>query len=174
MFFMTKDQERVLSVLEKTGCLRTDQAAKLLGDAKGEYTERVLRQLRYMQMAYFKTETVVMLPHLSGHSPDVDIRSAVDVMLGIAGGSLLALSSDRPPHKLCVLTDDKNGVGSYAVITVPEGSEQLISFQSNTPDADKRTLILLLESLDQQEKINIRTPHFFTFFDGKYRYFEGK
>lgn len=174
MFLTTRDQERVLSVLEKTGCLRIDQAARLLNDIGGKYAERVLRQLRYMQKIYRKTDTAVTLPHRAERPLDTDMLAAVDIMLDIAGGNLLAVSSGKPPFKLCFLTETGEGVGSYAVLIVPKGAEAQINFHMDEAVSQPRTLILMLEDIAQRERLTIPLPHFFAVFDGGYRYFEGE
>ena len=172
MTLLTQAQEKILSLMEQTGCLRIDQAARILGDDSGDYARRVLSQLRHMQRVYMPGETTAVLFHLSRQPPDADMLRAVDVLLDISGGNPLAVSAGAPPLKLRFLVEAEGGrIGSYAVVVVPPGREEVLSFQLE--NTERRTLILLLEDLSQRDKLVIRQPHYFAVFDERLHYYEG-
>lgn len=175
MFLTTENQERVLTVLEKTGFLRLSQVAQLINDrSDGQYTQRIVRQLRYMQRVYMMSGDVIALPHIHDRPIDNPMLTAVDIMLDIAGRQLLAVSSAKPPAKLCFLTETRDGIGSYMIILVPKGHEAIVSAVQPDATLNQRVLIILLEELSQQQRFRLSIPHFFAVHDGQYHYIKGE
>ena len=117
--------------------------------------------------------------------------AAVDVMLDLAGDSLLDLSARTPPFKLCFLAGRGETLSSYGIIPVREGQEPRICSLLEKLRADQRTIIFLLDSM-RQATFKTTLPHYFavrehgrssdestrmksTAFDGgRYRYFKGE
>ena len=100
--------------------------------------------------------------------------AAVDVMLDIAGGNLLAVSSDKPPIKLRFLTETVAGIHTYAIAIVPHGMESTIAPLVGS-FALGDTLLLLLERMEQRDAFRLSGPHFFVVREGgSLQYFQGK
>jgi hypothetical protein len=177
MFIITPEQDALLRVLDETRYLTAAQALRILQlvseTATPSLAAHVLNQLRYMQKVFWKSETVVTLPHLSDKPIDADMLSAVDVMLDLSDGRLLTISSKKPPFKLCFLTERGGKLGSYGVVAAPPGGERAISQTLADMEAE-RTVIFLLSDTARQPLFKITQQHYFAIPDnGKYRYFRG-
>jgi hypothetical protein len=178
--FLTADQAYILSILQKTRFMRKDQALRLLGKLDGRKTESqlacCLRQLRYIARIAWNTEAVFTLPDLYNSEIDEDMLSAVDIMLDLADGQILALSAPGPPFKLRFMTEQEQSLKAYAIAAVPPGYEAVSAAILNESALPKgSTLMLLLSELSQTEKIRIVFPHYFVIRgEAGYRYFEGR
>ena len=86
MFFTTPDQNLIMSVLEQTACLQVKQVHRLLQGKNPyisvTYTEKMLRQLRYMGRLIFISNEIIALPDMQ--NIDFSVVKAVSVMLDIS------------------------------------------------------------------------------------------
>jgi hypothetical protein len=179
VFVTTPDQDRVYRVLEQTGWMTVLQARRVLRVSSStvpeEYARRVLKQLRYLQKARPVTDDIFVLPRLAGKPVDTDMLAAADVMLDLTGDSLLALSSKKPPFKLCFLSGHGDTVTSYGIVSVREGEERQVNFLLEGMPDEKRTVIFLIHYPEQQALFRTILPHYFAVFDGgKRRYFKDR
>jgi hypothetical protein len=177
MYLTTPEQERLYTIIDKTGCMTTAQAERILPqknpDAPESFSARVLRQLQYQQKVRFVSESVLTLPHLVERAPDRDMLAAVDIMLDITNGAPMDMSVKTPPFKLCFLAEQNGQIGSYGIIIAVPGNERRLNFQLE--GTERRTVIFLLTSPKQSEKIQTTLPHYFAVADcGKYRYFKSE
>jgi hypothetical protein len=177
--FLTADQEYILSLLQKTRFMRSVQACRLLGKLDGgkveRYVMRSLRQLRHLSKIAWITEDVFTLPDLYNSTIDREMLAAVDIMLDLADGRILALSAPGPPFTLRFMSEQGGGLKSYAVANLPPGHEAALAAlinESGLPGGS--TVLVLLSELSQMEAVRILLPHYFVIrgADG-YRYFEG-
>ena len=175
--FLTDDQRYLLSVLDRTACMRVRQAAALLrllnGRESQRYTESALRQLRYLGKIIFQGDDVISLPYHNSY--DVDTLSAIDVMLDMTERRLLAVAV-KAPFTLCFLTERGDSARGFAVMTVPSGKEARSALLAESAPAGQRTVIFLLSDIEQRELIRFPAPHYFAVRDENagYRYFQGQ
>jgi len=177
MFMTTPDQEYILSILNTTKAMRKLQAAlllKKLDSGKTEqYVDHCLGQLRHIRKIALIKE-LLTLPHLYNAVPDEDMLAAVDIMLDLTDKKVLAVTASAPPYKLCFLSEQKNGIGNYAIAVVHPGLEPIITASLLNSAHENRTVIFLLSELSQAERIKTTMPHFFAVPDsGKLRYLSG-
>jgi len=165
-----------MRVLEKTRMLTVAQVFRILRASDERVIEphviRLLRQLRYMQKLRFKTEDLVTLPSIIQQDRDPSILAVTDIMLDISKGTPLDIGCESPPFALRFLTDDGDRVGNYGIIIVKPGSETMINFQ--VEEVSNRTIIYLVDNIEQRAQIKTKQPHYFAVNDGdKYRYYAG-
>lgn len=177
MYLITPEQEYVLGVLQKTKVMRRTHAyrlLKMLGGRNERYVDRCLEQLRHIRKIVFKPEDLITLPLLYKAPADDEMLSAIDVMLDLTRFKVSALTADRPPHKLCFLTEQDDSMGSYSVVIVRPGQEATVLASLSFSAFEDSTVIFLLSELSQKDSIKTKLPHYFATYDGgKYRYFEG-
>jgi len=173
--FLTNDQNYLLSILEHTICMKTDQAARLInmgGQQKNEsYFNSCLRQLRYLGKIIFVRGNIISLPYHGYY--DIEMLDVIDVMLDMAEKSILAVNTNKP-FKLCFLTELENGIGNFAVLPVPQGKEKRLAIEISEANAEKKTVIFLLSDIKQKDLLNLSTPHYFAIRgeNGEYKYFK--
>ena len=177
-FIITPDQEYLLSVLNATRAMRIGQAARLLAKLGGwkdaEYAARCLGQLRHIRKVCISGD-MVALPSVNGAPADEDMLAAVDVMLDLTEIRVQEASSSVQPYKLCFLSEQKNGIGNYAVMAVRPSVEAAASAKLDASGHGGRTVIFLLSDISQAEGIKTALPHFFALNDcGKCRYLSGE
>ena len=177
VFLITKDQAYIIMVIEATGFLRVSQVSRLLektgGVKSSAYIPGVIRQLRYMQKVYLLPEDLISLPYLSGRPADEDMLAAVDIMLDLTKSKVLAVSTGKPPYKLCFLTDAGADIDSFGVIAAPPGEERKVNFLLEGDSLCQRTVVFLLRDLEQKALFKTSMPHYFAIFDeGTLRYYK--
>ena len=178
MFVTTPEQGYILSILQETKFMRKDQVFKLLNSVDSRitagYTDRCLGQMRHIRKITWRTDDVICLPDLYKEPKDDEMLAAIDIMLDLTDFKILVVSAGPAPYKLCFLTEQSASLGSYAVIIVAPGSEEMITASLHGADPESRTIIFLLPEILQKNNIETALPHFFAVYDGgKYRYFKG-
>ena len=175
-FITTPDQEYLMSILGAVKAMRKTQAYRLLGklDAgkTAQYVDRCLEQLRHMQKISLAGDMLMLLREYDA-PPDKDMLAAIDIMLDLTDIRVRSISASTPPYKLCFLAEQKKGLGNYAVIAVPIGTERMVTAGLDSSGQDSRTItiIFLLSDLSQAGSVKTALPHFFALPDGgKYRY----
>jgi hypothetical protein len=191
---MTRDQQKLFDVIRHTGYLTAIHARRLLDKSvpvgstgpveravHSGYPLRVLGQLQYLQKIRLNRGDVACLPHLVDSPVDHDMLSAIDVMLDLSGNAPVAVSSRKPPFKLCFLSQCGDRLGSYGIVAAPSGDERRVCLMLDEyakdgagNDLDSRTVVFVLRDPGLREAFNTSLPHYFAVFDaGKYRYFKG-
>jgi hypothetical protein len=181
---MTLGQNRLLDIIRRTGYLTTIHAYRLLDkpaptgqSASSDYPARVLKQLQHMQKIRLNANGAACLPHLADMPVDYDMLSTIDVMLDLSGNDPIAVSSKKPPFKLCFLSQRGDRLGSYGVVIAQPGDERRVccSLGGCVSDIfDSRTVVFVLRNPRQRDMFKTPLPHYFAVFDaGKYRYFRG-
>ena len=177
-FTTTPDQDYILSILKETKAMRKSQALALLSKLDGgndeRYIDRCLSQLRHMRKIVWLSDEVFTLSLLWATPANAEMLSAVDIMLDLTDIRVHALSASTAHYMLCFVSQQKDGVGNYAVINVRPGTEASISESLKNTAPDRCTVIFLLSALSQAEKIQTSMPHFFAISEnGMYHYFSG-
>lgn len=178
MFITSREQEHILSVLQKTKFMRKDQAVRLLSTGgftrTAEYTMRCLEQLRHIRKIKWITADIFTLPIMYMEPVDDEMLLAIDVMLDLVGAGITALTAPPPPFKLCFFAGRDNNLGSYAVSIVRPGHEAEVTALLCGAEKLCHAVIFILSDLSQKDGIKTTLPHFFAVKDGgKYRYFRG-
>jgi hypothetical protein len=177
-FTTTPDQDYILSVLRETKAMRKSQAQTLLGKLDGgndeRYIVRCLEQLRHMRKIFWQSDEVFTLKALWAVPADAEMLSAADIMLDLTDIRVHTISSSFAQYKLCFMSEQKDGIGNYAVVVVRPGTESMITATLKNASPDERIIIFLLSTLSQAEGIKTSLPHFFAMYDnGIYHYFSG-
>jgi len=176
IYLMTNVQEYLLSVLEQTICMKTNQAGRLINIAglqkSGPHINSILRQLRYLGKIIFFGNDIISLPYHGYY--DSEMLAAIDIMLDMTEKNILAVNTNQP-FKLCFLTELENGIGNFAILPVPAGMEKGLAALVAETNAEKKTVIFLLADIRQKALLNLKTPHYFAIRDeaGEFRYFKG-
>ena len=177
-FMTTPEQDYILSILKATKVMRKSQAIKLLNkldSSRNElYWERFFGQLGHIRKIAWLSDDLFTVPFMQRSPVDEDMLQAIDIMLDLTEKRIHALSSSTPPYKLCFLAEQKQNLGSYAIIAVRHGVEAAITAALRDSAQDDRTIVFLLSDISQATCINTSLPHFFAVTDGnKYRYSSG-
>ena len=178
MFFTTPDQNLIMSVLEQTACLQVKQVHRLLQGKNPyisvTYTEKMLRQLRYMGRLIFISNEIIALPDMQ--NIDFSVVKAVSVMLDISDNCPMAISTTQKPYDLSFLVSleqPKEYFNWFGIISVPIGWEQKASTLIsgfNLPHIP----IFLLEAIEQQNLIACKKRHYLAVeVDGRFQYRKG-
>jgi hypothetical protein len=177
-FMTTPDQDYILTILKETKSMRKSQALALLNKLDIEndalYLARLLEQLRHMRKITWLTGGLFTLKPLWSVPADAEMLSAIDIMLDLTDIRVQTVTARTAPYKLCFLSEQKDGIGNYAVCVLHPGTEAAISAMLHSSGYKERTVVFLLSALSQAEKIKTPLPHFFAIFDGgRYKYFSG-
>jgi hypothetical protein len=175
MFTITPTLEYVLSVLDATKVMRKEQAFKLLKKFDAGKTEehliRDLRQLKHIQKIVWKSDDVLTTPLLFNEPTDEEMLSAIDIMLDLTDRRILSISRGPAPYTLRFVSEYRDRVKAFAVIIVNARSER--SIKALLPGgSDECTIIFVISSLSQKDRIKTSLQHFFAVRDGgRYRYY---
>lgn len=131
---LTNDQRFLLDILREVRCMRLDQILPLMrlrdpSKAKS-HCEAILRYLRYAGELVPVGDNLVCLAEFRGQEADPEMLCALDILLSLAVGPPLQLTSRRPPYKLCFLLErgrESGKIDAFAVLPVEPGREQLVS-----------------------------------------------
>ena len=161
---LTNDQRFLLDILREVRYMRLDQILPLMrlrDPAKAKsHCEAILRYLRYAGELVPVGDDLVCLAEFRGQEADPEMLCALDILLSLAVGPPLQLTSRRPPYKLCVLP-------------VEPGREQLVSILLAQQSQDV-TVLLSLSDLEQHRLLHINQRHYFVIRkEGRLRFFKG-
>ena len=159
---LTNDQRFLLDILREVRYMRLDQILPLMrlrDPAKAKsHCEAILRYLRYAGE---------LVP---------EMLCALDILLSLAVGPPLQLTSRRPPYKLCFLLErgrESGKIDAFAVLPVEPGREQLVSILLAQQSQDV-TVLLSLSDLEQHRLLHINQRHYFVIRkEGRLRFFKG-
>ena len=131
---LTNDQRFLLDILREVRYMRLDQILPLMrlrDPAKAKsHCEAILRYLRYAGELVPVGDDLVCLAEFRGQEADPEMLCALDILLSLAVGPPLQLTSRRPPYKLCFLLErgrESGKIDAFAVLPVEPGREQLVS-----------------------------------------------
>ena len=106
---LTNDQRFLLDILREVRYMRLDQILPLMrlrDPAKAKsHCEAILRYLRYAGELVPVGDDLVCLAEFRGQEADPEMLCALDILLSLAVGPPLQLTSRRPPYKLCFLLE---------------------------------------------------------------------
>ena len=101
---LTNDQRFLLDILREVRYMRLDQILPLMrlrDPAKAKsHCEAILRYLRYAGELVPVGDDLVCLAEFRGQEADPEVLCALDILLSLAVGPPLQLTSRRPPYKL--------------------------------------------------------------------------
>ena len=175
---LTKDQRFLLGVLRETGWMRRDQLLPLMrlyDPAKVQsHCEAILRHLRYAGELTPKADGSICLGELRGKGVDHAMLCALDILLSLASGPPIQLTSRVPPYKLCFLLEREGGrIDAFAVLPVEPGRESITDILL-AQQPQNVTVLLFLTSLEQHQLLHLRQRHYFVVRqDGRLRFFKG-
>ena len=160
---LTNDQRFLLDILREVRYMRLDQILPLMrlrDPAKAKsHCEAILRYLRYAGELVPVGDDLVCLAEFRGQEADPEMLCALDILLSLAVGPPLQLTSRRPPYKLCFLLEP--------------GREQLVSILLAQQSQDV-TVLLSLSDLEQHRLLHINQRHYFVIRkEGRLRFFKG-
>ena len=160
---LTNDQRFLLDILREVRYMRLDQILPLMrlrDPAKAKsHCEAILRYLRYAGELVPVGDDLVCLAEFRGQEADPEMLCALDILLSLAVGPPLQLTSRRPPYKLC--------------LPVEPGREQLVSILLAQQSQDV-TVLLSLSDLEQHRLLHINQRHYFVIRkEGRLRFFKG-
>ena len=156
---LTNDQRFLLDILREVRYMRLDQILPLMrlrDPAKAKsHCEAILRYLRYAGELVPVGDDLVCLAEFRGQEADPEMLCALDILLSLAVGPPLQLTSRRPPSKLCFLL------------------ERLVSILLAQQSQDV-TVLLSLSDLEQHRLLHINQRHYFVIRkEGRLRFFKG-
>ena len=168
---LTNDQRFLLDILREVRYMRLDQILPLMrlrDPAKAKsHCEAILRYLRYAGELVPVGDDLVCL---------AEMLCALDILLSLAVGPPLQLTSRRPPYKLCFLLErgrESGKIDAFAVLPVEPGREQLVSILLAQQSQDV-TVLLSLSDLEQHRLLHINQRHYFVIRkEGRLRFFKG-
>jgi hypothetical protein len=173
--FLTWQQEKLLGLLRQCTFLRRKDVIEFfkqhrLSDFQAETSVEQLVRLRKVVVL---DNDVLCRPLLSPKVPEQQLLQALSVMIQIGGSKIAAASLDEAPFTLTFAVE-QSAVSCFAVLSVPDGSEQVQLSrlaQSKLPDC---MVIFTLEHERQMGKISAALPHVFAVPSGEqHRFFEG-
>lgn len=175
---LTKDQRFLLSILRETGYMRRAQVLPLMrlyDPSKQEpHCEAILRHLRYAGELIPVGEDLLCLAELRERKPDEEMLRALDILLALAAGPPIQITSRKAPYKLCFLLERENGrVDLFGILPVEPGREQISCILLAQQPKDV-TVLFDLSSLEQHRLLQIPQRHYFVVRqDGRLRFFKG-
>ncbi len=130
----------------------------------------MLKQLRYFGEITMR-EDYVSLPNRPSRP---DVLAAFDIMFELSAGNKISVMSSEKPYVLIFTVAGRNSAAVYAIVAVKRGREQEYALRLPGKRSSALTLILLLETLEQQQYFDAIENVYFAYHDGsKYRYFDG-
>lgn len=168
---LSKHQQYILDVLRKMGCLRRSQVLALLSHAfsgdgcpvEERQLEVILRQLRTGTDIRLEGE-LVRLPHAT---PNDRLLEAVDVMLELAGDTLLDFKSHKPP----LLLRFEAGAAKLKIFSILDTGDTLPLVQRQRHER----IIFLIQGDAPPKGVTLPDKHFFAVRqqNGTHRFFSG-
>lgn len=158
--------------------MRRDQVLpvmRLYDPSKADrHCEAILRYLRYAGELVPAEDGMVFLTEFRGKDTDWEMLCALDILLSLASGPPLQLSSRVSPFKLCFLLEREDGrIDAFAVLPVEPGRESMVSLLL-AQQASDMTILLFLSDLGQHQLLQIRQRHYFVIRQGeRLRFFKG-
>ena len=112
---LTNDQRFLLDILREVRYMRLDQILPLMrlrDPAKAKsHCEAILRYLRYAGELVPVGDDLVCLAEFRGQEADPEMLCALDILLSLAVGPPLQLTSRRPPYKSASCWSGEGRVG---------------------------------------------------------------
>lgn len=138
------------------------------------HCEAILRHLRYAGELIPMDDGLICLAELRGKGVDHAMLCALDILLSLASGPPIQLTSRVPPYKLCFLLEREGGrIDAFAVLPVEPGRESITDILLAQQPQDV-TVLLFLASLEQNQLLHLRQRHCFVVRqDGRLRFFKG-
>lgn len=166
---LTKDQKLLLEILEKFGSLRKDQIEFLLRHeyswVQTEKTYKILSMYGHIKI-YGNT---VSFPDKSFDTKTID---AVDIMVNIAGESLVQYQKGNEPFLVTFFKEKDGKLWRYDVCSVAFGTEIVINADLENINTKYRKIIFLLEREEQIPALHVNCEHFFAIKqNNKFHYF---
>ena len=165
---LTKDQRFLLGVLRETGWMRRDQLLPLMRLYDPAKVQSHCGELIPMD------DGLICLAELRGKGVDHAMLCALDILLSLASGPPIQLTSRVPPYKLCFLLEREGGrIDAFAVLPVEPGRESITDILL-AQQPQNVTVLLFLTSLEQHQLLHLRQRHYFVVRqDGRLRFFKG-
>jgi hypothetical protein len=164
-------QKNALALLAQYGCLREDQIERLLSPSVPRVDmDAIKRQLSYFDLID-SANGFIFLP---GRYPEPALLGAVDVMLCFPREDI---QLHKPAPEPFLLTFFKNGTDGklrrYDVCRCEPGRELILSaLLEGLPDK-YRTVLVMLESLEQRRELHILCDHCFVLREGaEYKFYK--
>ena len=175
---LTKDQQFLLGVLRETGWMRQDQVLPLMRlydpTKVQSHCEAILRHLRYAGELISMDDGLICLAECRGKSADRAMLCALDILLALASGPPIQLTSRVLPYKLCFLLEREGGrIDAFAVLPVEPGRESVTGILLTHQPRDV-TVLLFLTNLEQHQLLHLPQRHYFVIRqEGRLRFFQG-
>ena len=164
-------QKKAYEFLQTYGGLREDQLVKML-EPEVEYIdiEAIKKQLKYYNLIEINEEYIT----LQGRVYNPLIIKAVDVMMNFP---MQDIQLHKPAPKPFVLTFFKNNKDGklcrYDVCRCEHGSERLLSARLEGLNEKYRAILIILENIEQRQKLNITPDHCFVVLeDENYKFYK--
>lgn len=166
-------QQKTLEYLKQYGCLREDQIEKLL---KSQFSyvdmQSVKKQLGY----YGMIDDIGGFIALPEKQPETEIISAIDVMLEFPLSDIQLHMAAPEPFNLTFFKNNKDGkLCRYDVCHCKPGIERVLSAQLESLNEKYRTVLIMLDNVNQQKNIMISPDHCFVVReDGQIKFYKPK
>ncbi|WP_077534365.1 DUF5697 family protein [Massiliimalia massiliensis] len=156
--FLSKPQKELLEILKQVGSLKELQAKKLIEMkyAKSNW-ETTAHQLACNGKIY-REQGYITLPN---QSIDQDIINAVDIMLLIESCHIEIFIKGTKPFSLTFFRQREHKLWRYDICPVPVGKEMIICALLEGINCKYRTIVFLLEKLEQRPCIDTVCDHCF-------------
>ncbi|MEG2679753.1 MAG: DUF5697 family protein [Oscillospiraceae bacterium] len=168
---LTKQQQYILDVIQKLGCVSRRQLAALLRarfcrehpDMAAHLTDVLLRQMRFGNIGLRLEGDLVTLPHIRA---DPHLAEAVDVMLELSGCEPLDFSAREPPPILLRFTTAGKKISLFAVTYAATALTSAMF-------APTERVILLHGGDERLKRLPLANKHFYAVLqaDGTHRFF---
>lgn len=171
LMLLSKPQKQLLSLLKSTGGLREGQARQLLEMEYGSlHWDPLVHQLIVCGAARRFGEYIALPgPFL----PDESFIRSLDVMLLLAPKGLSAYHKAAPPFSLTFFREKEDKLWRYDVCSVKAGMEGILASELEAINTKYRTIVFLLEDLQQRQYLNIPCSHCFVQYgSGNYRFYK--
>ena len=175
---LTKDQQFLLGVLRETGWMRRDQVLPLMRlydpTKVQSHCEAILRYLRYAGELIPMDDGLICLAERREKAVNHEMLCALDILLALASGPPIQLTSRVPPYTLRFLLEREGGrIDAFAVLPVEPGRESITGILLAQQPQDV-TVLLFLTNLEQHRLLHLRQRHYFIIRqEGRLRFFKG-
>ena len=169
LVFLTKDQKLLLEILEKFGCLREDQIESLL---MHEYSWAQIEKTIKIPSLYGLVKRFGNTVSLPDKSFEIKTVDAVDMMIDIAGESLMQYQRGTEPFLLTFFKEKDGKLWRYDICDVVFGTENMINSMLENINSKYRKIIFMLERKEQIPALLINCEHCFAIKqNNKFHYF---
>ena len=173
--YLSDVQKQILKLVKEYGCLRIDQLKGLIID---EYPKAMvnidIRQLMNFNLISILESVYVSFGRVHSDSePNEDVIDAVDVLLTFSQSQIQLKKLSVYPFILTFFKDNPDGkLYRYDIVRCHIGDEMMVSSSLENINQKYRIIILLLDSSEQIDALEIACECFYAVREnGKYEFY---